>query len=322
MKRFILIGLLISLSLGIVFLITGLSWYFFKRSSSSLEELSNKTALRSDSINENFEESQNFYLRNPLFQEKTENSEINSGNKEDNNKEESANLLKPLTDSTETITQKSLELAPNKAVSKNSQLGPSLDYELTEKEIFEYLYPAYYRDYLSYLQDRLINIGFIKKDERFLMQSDEEIASFIIRGLDYLNSINSISLTQKEQFIRSVREWIKLQKQEAEALKRSQQSGYKSLYSSLSVFDRIQLYVFNPKKNRSIIDNFLTKVFASDCYRDEGPNSTRGSNLWARCCDCEECADKECVPVGCLNAVCTSGNAIWDPVTHICGCDG
>ncbi len=46
-----------------------------------------------------------------------------------------------------------------------------------------------------------------------------------------------------------------------------------------------------------------------------------GSNLSAPCCgDSDGCRTPKGQPLGCLNKVCTSGPAIWDRQTKICGC--
>lgn len=72
------------------------------------------------------------------------------------------------------------------------------------------------------------------------------------------------------------------------------------------------------------------------CYKNLGPAVGSPQVLIAPTCNSGAfCTPEGCVPVadcgpggaactvgyGCLNTICTTNNAIWDPVTHICGCD-
>lgn len=188
-----------------------------------------------------------------------------------------------------------------------------------ENKIFETLYPQYYRDQLSYLQDLLVGEGIIEEENRSAFENEEEIFNFVRIGIQYLKDNGTITQENAQRFLDSgLSEWKKINSQEAEEMRKGELPV--SIRSSSAIFctNNSPFSIFSDFARKIIFGNSAQ----AQCFQygaSIGP--IPGRNLWAPCCICWA-GGKSPVPIGCLNAVCIGRNAIWDPVTGICGCDG
>lgn len=207
-------------------------------------------------------------------------------------------------------------------------LQKPVDPEL-ENKIFETLLPSWYRDKLSYFQDLLTDEKFIKESERVSFQNKEEVFGFIRKSYQYLKDNKIIDPKDADRFLTyGFYEWKRLLEMEEGQLRRGElplrtSSSIKSFkYSSVSSSCNTSPFSIFASLISKLIPGKKVRAFyvctPIECWQTgAGVGPIPGKNLIAPCCCCY-CGK---VPCGCLNAVCVGRNAIWDPVTHICGCD-
>lgn len=217
---------------------------------------------------------------------------------------------------------------------------------ITEEEIFFMMNPPEFIDTLTFYQDQLIQLGEIKETERVVINSEENLVAFLLRGLEYLEKQNVLSSEDAERFKTFLKEeYLNIRKQEAVELRQKTERNH-SGSSSLSIkkFSRrppapltltappqIQLsqklgivnvikilsHTFLPKHVNAAWVNM-----GNICYKDDNPSYfVAGQNLWAPCCNCGlRCRKGSCTPVydcgpygarcdiqlGCLNMACRS----------------
>jgi len=258
---------------------------------------------------------------------------------------------------------------------------------LSDKEIFEKIWPASYRDELIDLQNLEIVGGeliagggisdgfnfddsspsdfatdpvewYIEPEKRVLkFSSDEDI--YLAIDVIFEEALESKMITQEEmsKFDEGALVLKKLIDQEKSNLKKGQLKssatlpGYQNFYQAKN---QPSLVV------KEILDGFFYTVFMAkpvdakwvrspDCYKDDDPSfKPLGMNTRVFCCNCgikfvrvgkycipifkDDCGEKMSIcgpgcrpgiPLGCLNKICKNyPNAIWDPDTGLCGCDG
>lgn len=196
----------------------------------------------------------------------------------------------------------------------NNQSETSINAPLSASDpIFKKLYPDYYLNALSVIHRVMVNDGFLP-NASFDVPDEDTLFAFLWATINYAETKKFIAQTDAERF-------------------------RKALYGETRELLRKERYSFL----NQMLDYFKTsRVFASivtspDCYADPLPfNIVPGVNLpFDYCCNCglictkvgppvfvPDCSIKSCdIPLGCLNLVCPGGNAIWDPLTGICGCD-
>jgi hypothetical protein len=235
----------------------------------------------------------------------------------------------------------SLAPAPPTLAPAPPNYSPS--HPVSEAEVFNEMNPPSYIDLLSYYQDQLIGIEFIAPSERLTFDSEENIRVFLVKGLEYLAEVGAVEpedYQRLKSFLSS--DYTVWRQKEAEAVRRRLEGRPQGGASPLTPFSSYA--GFGPYPH-PILSNPLTKklgfwgalkvtlsflgvrntsaqIPVPDCYKDYNPFFfVRGFNAWAGCCNCCVGAGKACVGAGCLNGVCAGWpNAIWDPVTGICGC--
>jgi len=214
----------------------------------------------------------------------------------------------------------------------------------TEQEIFEIIWPKYYRDYLFDMRSLMINDGFINSNQHTVFASDADIYNFV-KALDaYAFSKGWITEEDYNNFIRGVNEVLP---ELIEGEKKDLRFG--KPFSGLKTLPGGQVFANKSKTAilRDLLDGFAYVLIRAKpayaawvtkgvCYKDDNPaDQTPGSNLPTICCNCgfrctnycvfvEDCGTNGAAcdtQIGCLNSVCQNRqNAIWDPQTGTCGC--
>jgi len=190
---------------------------------------------------------------------------------------------------------------------------------LSEKEIFNKLWPDYYRDYLSETQNFLLTENVISSADKKEFKTENEIYSFLNVFAGYyrfaagLTDADFLSLKEKLDNVPNLK---------AEQRK-------KIISGDLSFFD-----FFKNLVNSANAAWVGTPPF---CYKDLTPgNPSPGISSPVFCCNCGfHCNIHGCtfiyncgpggaacnVQLGCLNSTCRSfPNGIWDSSTSMCGC--
>jgi len=186
----------------------------------------------------------------------------------------------------------------------------------TQEQIFNILWPVSYRDYLAYIQDILIQSHFIPAETRTNFKTQDDIFGFLTKSVDLLAERGFISQYDAPRFKQGINGDLRIIKsQELNGLLTT--GELPGIRISMSAPQKTHELSFGQVLWRMILGAFRP-ASAQDCAREVNPlNTIPGVNLWAP--SCNGFAGK--IPIGCLNAVCPFGNAIWDPVTGICGCD-
>jgi hypothetical protein len=207
---------------------------------------------------------------------------------------------------------------------------------LSDEEWFKIAYPDYYVDALKRWQDLMAKDGYFDKEGKYEFRNEDELFAFLFDFIDYFAKKGFISQEQKERFIYGVDVELRhLNNYERFLLRKPIGLNLENLFASIGV---------------SLINK--AEAVAGDCFRAGPPNPLPGPNLWAICCNCGigcgpdgcwevarcsnasgagVCLTPDCLgkaepceeQLGCLGEeVCPPPlNAIWDPMTGICGCD-
>jgi len=239
-------------------------------------------------------------------------------------------VVKPFSQKLHFDNKNKLELEQNKDKKTNKSKNKVV---LSEKEIFEKLYPSSFRDILLELQDFMISEGVLEKEERVDFQTEEEIMDFAKKAIKFFEQKKVISSEDAERFIEiGIPQWRKIKHQEAENLRQGKPQGVIGFYKKVlnnSVCQESQRS-FNLSGN--IRELFFGEIFqpafaatvplCPPCFKyGAGIGPFPGVALWAPTCDdWMLLLGKIPVPTGCLNKVCVCCNAIWDCTTGICGC--
>jgi hypothetical protein len=196
----------------------------------------------------------------------------------------------------------------------------------TSEQVFNFLWPKEYRDYLAYLQDALIAEGAIPRENRLSLQTEDEVLAFLVRGVDYLAEKRFITETEAANFRNGIQHDLR-------NIKTAEYQYYLQFapqYPSPSPLPipSPPFIIPSPRTEQpmtlgrallAILTGAYRQLYAQgECYIVRKPFwPIPGVNLWAPACR----GFMGKAPIGCLDAVCPVGNAIWDPVTGICGCD-
>src|SRR3990167_5491604 len=246
----------------------------------------------------------------------------------------------------------------NNSVSQNSsessQSAPSIfqnpstspqSATVTEQEIFTFGYTEDYKSVLREINQGMIDIGFLKSNEIYKLDTMADTIALQDKYADYLEylmiGIEGDGLTKDDidKYRVSYRVILpKLWKEELIAVKSisknssifekiyftyRQKTAYQKASSKLSLSQIREIFIKTAEAAYSI----------NPCYREGAPNLIRGSQRSAPCCNCgitgsrcrtfvNDCGNGgcRCVNLGCLNRACPGLPAIWDPQTGICGC--
>lgn len=167
--------------------------------------------------------------------------------------------------------------------------------------------PSYYLNYTNYLVEKFKEENLIPKEEKITFLKTGDVFNFLENSFDYFVELGAIPKDNYSNLRYGLTYiWPRTLEMEFGS------PAYNNNYSDDNFSDAniVKIISFLFKKIQ------VKNVFAQDCYRSGAP-MPGGANLWAPCCDCY-CGHSPC---GCLNAVCSYGNAaIWDPMTGICGC--
>ncbi|MFY9462506.1 MAG: hypothetical protein WAP51_04890 [Candidatus Sungiibacteriota bacterium] len=214
---------------------------------------------------------------------------------------------------------------------------------LTEKEVFERIWPQEYRDYLKEIEGFMVEDGFIGVSQRRTFLSDQDIFDFIELMFAYARQKGWITDEEFKKFTADTKgDFLKLIRDEQDALRRGEVTGI-----LLPGYQRFTRYSAG-KLIRDMLDGIGYVIMQAkpayagwntgkDCYKDDDPdNKKKGFNSKVFCCNCgyfctptgcvfkEDCGEKgkSCnVQLGCLNGVCGDWpNAIWDKESGTCGC--
>lgn len=208
-----------------------------------------------------------------------------------------------------------------------------------DEEVFHILNPPAYVKLWSTLQDDLIAQNWMNENERIPLDSEEHIIAFIIKSLDY--SLEEEGITPHEYTV--FKEilpgyYLNLKQWEAKNLRYTlEQERKKQSFSETSHLSHIfpyssphglpsqspsHIFIGQVSLTDSIrtLSEFIFKpkpAFAQGpvCFRTSGVAGPVGFNSWAPRCT------RRGKVYGCLTDVCAGWpNALWDPMTGICGC--
>lgn len=227
---------------------------------------------------------------------------------------------------------------------------------LTDREIFDRLWPPGYREALQSIEILMIEDGFVaEREQRSVVRSDADIYAILSKLIDYAEKQSWIVAEDAEKLRVGVT--VDLPQQIEAERKALQMNGM----GTSTILPRNQRIAESDKQSLivGIIDGLkymLSAHYADaqipsvpgwhttpDCYKDLMPfNPVPGFNSLAICCNCglfcipplacvfiPDCGpfSVACtIPLGCLNLNCALWpNAIWDRLTNpfstgTCGC--
>lgn len=205
-------------------------------------------------------------------------------------------------------------IAPFKIISLLSpQASPKK--QMTEEEIFDILYPQFYRDYLSDMQDLMVAQDHLRPDQKTDFDTKEKIYSFWKTNVDFWISAGAIDSNQKNNYLTGLDELEALNEMEADMYRQL------SLGKIIRQLTRAVANLFKPTSAKAV------DVCVEPLYGYRIPIGTSaiavmdptGYNLRAPCCKCKAYNQE----IGCLNRLCSDNPAvIFDQTTGICGCSG
>lgn len=202
---------------------------------------------------------------------------------------------------------------------------------LSEQEIFNWIWPEDYRRGLTEIETLYINASYIASRPPTNFDDEQNIYQFLAETLDVAETNGWVNASDA----------IVLRKGLKETLPRVIEHDKNLLRQGLMPISFLPKDIDIAKLRWVIFANIAQAspgwVTSPDCYKDDlSLNLIPGPNLWAPCCNCGWfCTPKGCkffadcgaqsvkcnIPAGCLNLTCrTFPNAIWDPLTGICGC--
>jgi hypothetical protein len=212
------------------------------------------------------------------------------------------------------------DAAPDASVT----FSPKPSLRPTHAEIFSVQHPAYYLDYLSFLQDLMVADGSITPADRMTFSREEDVLRFWrTKGYGYLVDQGILSKRDRAAWNRGIALVRKLHKSEASLLLQA-----KKLPGAASFFTPPQEQLADLRLAEGGLFAWATSLLGdalgnrtayaqTDCFKGGASSPKPGTNLTAPCCNCHN-VDGE--PIGCLNRICPFGAAIFDQSTFICGC--
>lgn len=224
---------------------------------------------------------------------------------------------------------------------------PQATQELTNEEIFDRLWPPSYRQALLDVEKVFIEQGFLSAGSRHnTLLKDEDIYDILLTFINAAEKNDWIVGQDASLFRKGVRELLpkdieneraELQRNGGVSSGRALPGGQQFTRSFLDQKDLLDSLLEGLKYVFSVNYALAGWVTSPDCYKDDAPDyPVPGFNSLIFCCNCglycvytycefiPDCGphSAECnVPLGCLNLICGLWpNAIWDPMTGICGC--
>lgn len=202
---------------------------------------------------------------------------------------------------------------------------------LTEQEIFNWIWPKDYRRGLVEIETLYINEGYITQRPPTNFNDEHNIYQFLALTLDVAEAQGWIIPDDATILRKGLKETLPGVIEHDKNLLRQGLMPISFLPKDTDIAKLRWVIIAN------IAQASPGWVTSGDCYKDDMPlNPLPGPNLWAPCCNCGWlCTPKGCkffedcgaqsvkcnIPLGCLNFSCrTFPNAIWDPLTGICGC--
>ncbi len=171
-----------------------------------------------------------------------------------------------------------------------------------EAKLANRIFPDYYLSYLRSLDSLFKKERFVPPDRIVPLDTVGDVFAFTRESLEYFLKSGTISEGEYSNFFRGFTViWPKTLEMEF--------GGAVSAQTEPSTPWTLQPLV----SSRKIFPIAQAQAL---CFRSGAGSEGVGSNLAAPCCNCRVMG----YPVGCLNAVCTNGPAIFDQQTGICGC--
>ncbi len=227
---------------------------------------------------------------------------------------------------------------------------------MSDSEIFEKMWPKGYRTELRKMEEIMMQDGFVKQNEQSPMASDEDMFDFYKTTLNYARHKQWVSKENYTNLLRGLTEILpEILGREKASLRRGGRDTSSIILpgGQRLTHDTSDTLVDSIIEGLSYVFSFAEPANAAwfrdiDCYKDDIPfYPIPGPNLWSFCCNCgmhfqmvgTKCVphyDRDCGadmshcnfdacapgrPLGCLNLACgVWPNAIWSPLTGICGC--
>ena len=169
------------------------------------------------------------------------------------------------------------------------------------------VFPSFYLDYIQSIGRVFKDQGFIPKDKTISLDKTADVFKFFDDSSDYFFKLGTFSEREYPQFRYGLTVvWpMTLEIEFGDHASINSKPYLNGQESPQGVF----------KKMSSLLNRLIPIAFAQTCARPGAP-APGGVNLLAPCCSCY-CGYYPC---GCLNAGCTTGAAIFDQTTFICGC--
>lgn len=220
------------------------------------------------------------------------------------------------------------------------------------------LFPETYITYVTTMRDLMRERGVVAQNEFAAFATNDDVLSFLPRILDFAANENWITKTQAENYKQNLAPGFSAMK--AEYLQfRSSSAATKKFASACSapienessrrITEIFEKYFFAWMREAAALAKIpVAEAFVPLCYKDWNPASIiPGYNVpGILCCNCglkripvppfvvfvPVCDSPVSIggfpitplcdiPLGCLNLTCGwMPNAIWDPMTGICGC--
>lgn len=206
----------------------------------------------------------------------------------------------------------------------------------TEEEIFAFVNPPIILNTLREQQEIMIEQGLLRGNQRSTLNSNEEIIKYFTNIAEIYIQFAAVTPEKAKDIRRAVKEDLpKIMESERQRyLNTKEQANDSFLEKFYTLKERLQ-----PQPTMSTFVSLFVPVADAAwvsfplCYKAEGPEGP-GYAAISTCCNCgaippvpvivPDCGPEgaSCsLPLGCLNLICKSSkNAIWDPVSLICGC--
>lgn len=232
-----------------------------------------------------------------------------------------------------------------RAVAKKDTERPRAQFSpvISEEELFNLMWPEEYRASLREIERVMIQEGFrASTSPRIILSKDAEIYAFLEEIVNFALAKSWITQAQATNLRGGIRSVLPETIEKEKAVLRRGVSIDAPPDSSGGTTRIATEDAANFFSNLRDLLSFVKSAAASYspgevvCFKDDAPYDVRpGYNFWSLCCNCGlQCGNyctyiQNCgqysgacnVPLGCLNLICYSWeNAIWDPLTGICGC--
>lgn len=189
--------------------------------------------------------------------------------------------------------------------------------------VFNLLWPPSYRQYLTDLQDVLIRKKVLDAGDKVTLANEENVYTFLTRSVDAFTKLGVIRSNGNPRMKQGIQAALR-------TIKGQELAAYLQFGPPFPAPQEMDLPKISTTLGEAIasaIKSAAMPLFAgsadaqAECFRVGIPNPLPGVNLWApTCIGSIPVFLGTPIPIGCLNAICPFGNALWDPLTGICGC--